>query len=200
MRARGCSSTVMTCSKASFPDRQRRHAQGFPPARHATHGSRDAEAHRGILQIGRSGDRRPRRPRRRRPTSRVSSSSRRPRSGTTWPSFIDGDSITHFGGNDGRQVAQRLVLGVRYPDRRQISAPVTARHLQRIAPVRLDAVARLHRYQRRRYHIELHAQTESSPIAPESDGPRPPPRISIQRRRDKASPRRRIASRREYGI
>jgi hypothetical protein len=62
------------------------------------------------------------------------------------------------------QVAQRLVRGVWDPHRRQITGPVAPRQLGRIAPVRLDAIAGLHRDQGRRHHVAVHPETRQLPI------------------------------------
>src|ERR1051326_7583718 len=44
------------------------------------------------------------------------------------------------------QVAERLMLSIRYPDRREIATAQQPRQLERIASIRLDLVARTRRY------------------------------------------------------
>ena len=62
------------------------------------------------------------------------------------------------------QIAQRLMRRIRHPHRRQIPAPIAARQLLGIAPVGLDPIPGLHRYQRRGDHLALHPQLAQLPV------------------------------------
>lgn len=69
------------------------------------------------------------------------------------------------------QVAQHLVRGIRHPHRGQVSRAVTARKLPRIAPIGLDAIAGLHRHQRRRDAVAVDAEAGQRLVDPVAGGP-----------------------------
>src|SRR6059036_708210 len=62
------------------------------------------------------------------------------------------------------EISQRFVRGVGHPDRRQIAAAKAAGQALRVAAVRLDAVARLHRHQRGRDDVAGHAERGELPV------------------------------------
>lgn len=54
--------------------------------------------------------------------------------------------------------------GVGYPDRRQISRPMTTRQFLGVTAIRFHPVTRFGGDQRRRYHLTLHPQRCQLPI------------------------------------
>ena len=70
------------------------------------------------------------------------------------------------------QIAQRLVLRVRHPHRRQVPAAVAPRQLLGVPPIRLHPIARLHRHQRRRHDLALHPERGQLPVQHVAGRPR----------------------------
>ena len=62
------------------------------------------------------------------------------------------------------KIAQCFGIFIRNPHRSQITGAVTARQLQRIPPVGLDAISGLLRNQRRRHHRALDSQLRQLPV------------------------------------
>lgn len=62
------------------------------------------------------------------------------------------------------QIPQRLMRRVRHPDRRQVAGAITPRQLQRVAPIRFHAIARLHGHQGGRHHLACHPECRQLPI------------------------------------
>src|SRR5262249_12367323 len=78
--------------------------------------------------------------------------------------------LSRFGQHPNRgrprthQITHRLVCGIGYPDCRQLASAMQPRQRQRVAAIRLDPVARLHRDQRRRYDNALLPVTGQQPV------------------------------------
>jgi hypothetical protein len=66
--------------------------------------------------------------------------------------------------SSAHQVAQRLVLRIGHPHRRQVAAAVAPRELLGIASIGLHAVAALHGHQCRGDHVAPHAQLGELPV------------------------------------
>jgi hypothetical protein len=62
------------------------------------------------------------------------------------------------------QISQRLVRGIGHPHRRECAALVALGQLLRVAPVRLDLLARLSRNQRRRDDVAVDAHLRELPV------------------------------------
>ena len=62
------------------------------------------------------------------------------------------------------EISQRLVSGIWHPYRCQLSRAIAPGRLQSIAPVRLHAISRPHRYQCWRYYFALGVQHHQLPV------------------------------------
>jgi len=62
------------------------------------------------------------------------------------------------------EISQRLVSGIWHPYRCQLSRAIAPGQLQSIAPVRLHAISRPHRYQCWRYYFALGVQRRQLPV------------------------------------
>ena len=68
------------------------------------------------------------------------------------------------------QVAERLVTGIRHPNRRELAGPVQGRQHDRVAPVRLDPLTGFARDPRRRDHDAFLATSAQVPVYPIAAG------------------------------
>lgn len=62
------------------------------------------------------------------------------------------------------QIPQRLVCGIRHPDRRHVACPVTPRQFDRIAPIDRPSITRFDGHQRRSHDLAPHPQRHQLPI------------------------------------
>jgi hypothetical protein len=69
------------------------------------------------------------------------------------------------------QVAHRLTRIVRYPDARQFAGPVQFGQHDRVAPIRLHTIARLHGNERRGHHDAIVAELSELPMEAVAAGP-----------------------------
>src|SRR6267378_829690 len=75
--------------------------------------------------------------------------------------------LVSFGGvARSNEIPQRLLLGVRNPDRRQVATPKQSREFLRVATICLHPVSCLDRNQRRRDHVALDAHLRELPVEP----------------------------------